>query len=172
MDYSLIAYILLSVVVGGYAVSTLYQRNQTIGAMISLVLLILIFIFFGLRWFQGGSLKGTKTDGKTPWPPIVNACPDFMVSWKDSTGTYCYDAGDLYSLKRAPSGGSIAASLPITNQGNTESALRLTTTSTSTPAPVTLKKDISDNVLRVSPTLRWEGVWDGQRLNSEKIVPS
>ena len=167
MDFSLIVYILLSVVVGGYAVSTLYQRNQTIGGMISIVLLILIFIFFGLRWFQGGSLKGTKKDGKVAWPPIVNACPDFMVSWKDSNGVYCYDAGDVYGMKKAPSGGSIIASLPITNQGSTESALRLK--STGTPAGTTLKTDIN-NVIGTYPTIRWEGVWDGQRLNREKIL--
>jgi hypothetical protein len=50
MDFWVIFYSLICVVVGGGAVSFLYNRNQSIGAMIALVLLILIFILFGLRW--------------------------------------------------------------------------------------------------------------------------
>ena len=58
----------------------LYNRGQTMGAMILLVLILLVFFFFGLRWFPGGNLNGTQP-GKMAWPPIVNMCPDFMVSW-------------------------------------------------------------------------------------------
>ena len=101
MDFWFIAYILVSAILGSSAISVLYKGGQTIGAMALLVLLLLIFVFYGLRWFKGGKLKGSTVDGKIPWPPIINMCPDFMVSYKDpSTGNvFCYDAGNFYEMK-------------------------------------------------------------------------
>jgi hypothetical protein len=167
MDFWLIAYMLISVVVGGFAVSTLYKRGQTIGAMISLVLLILIFIFYGLRWFSGGKLKGT-TNGKIAWPPIVNMCPDFMVSWKDSTNgnIYCYDAGDVYGLKADGSTANvqgITRGLTINGKSGQSAFLIKGPSASST----TLKSNL-DIILRDTKAnqIRWEGVWDGQTSKS------
>lgn len=169
MDFWLIAYILVCVVVGGYAVSTLYKRSQTIGAMISLVLLIAIFAFYGLRWFQGGSLKGTTKDGKTPWPPIVNMCPDFMVTHKDNTKIYCYDAGNVYGLKTATGVTGITTGLTI-NGISGQSAFLIKDPGASKDARTTMKQNI-ENILSDSSAnrIRWEGAWDGQRVDQDKI---
>ena len=166
MDFWLIAYILLCVVIGGYSVSTLYKRSQTIGAMITLVLLILIFTFYGLRWFQGGNLKGT-TKGNVPWPPIVNMCPDFMVAWKNTDGRmYCYDAGNVYGLK-SNNDSNLISSLTINGiSGQTAYKIKGITKD-----ETTLKSNF-ENIIRASPgnSIRWEGVWDGQTANSKNIV--
>jgi hypothetical protein len=168
MDFWLIVYILICVVVGGYAVSTLYKRSQTIGAMISLVLLIAIFAFYGLRWFQGGNLKGTTKDGKLPWPPIVNMCPDFMVTHKDSSGKiYCYDAGNVYGLKSITDVTGLSSGLTINGISGQSAFLIKDPSSTSA---TTLKSNM--NTILTDSTankIRWEGVWDGQRTDTTRI---
>ena len=101
MDFWLIAYILTSTILGASLINILYKSEQTVGAMSLLVLLLLIYVFYGLRWFKGGKLKGTTADGQIPWPPIINMCPDFMSAYKDPTNNkvYCYDAGNFYEMK-------------------------------------------------------------------------
>ena len=119
ISYALIAYALVSIGLGLSLVKFLYSLNKPISAMIVLVLLIIMFVFFGKRWFVSGQLKGTTAatsasasasaatattatqcggsgmpvSSKTFWPPIVNACPDFMTI--DSTGA-CVDTHALY----------------------------------------------------------------------------
>jgi hypothetical protein len=46
---------------------------------------ILVFVYYGLRWFSGVSLKATQVNYKT-WPPIVNMCPDFLTMHKRTIG--------------------------------------------------------------------------------------
>ena len=92
----------------------LYNANQPIAAMLCLVLLILVFIFFQMRWFQNLQLKGSsKYVAQAPstssggcgtssqnidasvnanWPPIINICPDYMVTQNGS----CVDPAQLY----------------------------------------------------------------------------
>lgn len=167
MDFWLIAYIILCVVLGGYSVSTLYKRTQTIAAMITLVLLLLIFTFYGLRWFKGGNLKGTTKDGEVTWPPIVNMCPDFMVAWKNTDGrTYCYDAGNVYGLKTSTDS-NLTSNLTI-NGVSGQSAYKIKGT---TKDETTMKSNF-ENVIRNNPGngIRWEGVWDGQTANAKKIA--
>ncbi len=160
---------LISVVVGGFAVSTLYKRGQTIGAMISLVLLILIFVFYGLRWFSGGNLKGTTSSGKIAWPPIVNTCPDFMVSWKDSTtnSIYCYDAGNVYGLKTATGVTGVSTGLTINGISGQSAFLIKGPAASSTTLRSNLDTILRDNTAN---QMRWEGVWDGQ-LSKKQAAP-
>lgn len=158
----------------------LYNRGQTMGAMILLVLLLLVFIFFGLRWFPGGNLNGTQP-GKMAWPPIVNVCPDFMVSWTDPSTkkVYCYDAANVYNLKTASSAPPLVAGLSIgtaTNQsaylvkdptvGSTTSSLG--SAPTRWPLVSTLNTRSSDVLTSAAKYLRWEGVWDGQTITATK----
>jgi hypothetical protein len=179
MDFWLIAYILVTIVVGSGTVSMLYKRGQTVGAMILLVLLILVFVFYGLRWFRGGNLQGTQVATGT-WPPIVNMCPDFMVSYTDTTGVYCYDATNTYGLKTY-NGAGLTTGLTINNVPN-QSALLMKNPNKNQNA-TDLKSDvgttISDyrwptlrNLLTIAQDpqgkyLKWEGVWDGRSSTPE-----
>jgi hypothetical protein len=153
--------------------------------MILLILLILIFIFYGLRWFPDGNLNGTKPPVKA-WPPIVNMCPDFMVSWKDlDTGKlYCYDANNVYGLQTALSSPPLAGNL-IINRRVGQSAYLIKDPSQGAKPPATLAADIatapyfplakkmtdssSDVLTTTAKYLRWEGVWDGHTLNATRI---
>lgn len=177
MDFWVILYSLVCVVVGGGFVSMLYNRGQTMGAMILLVLILLVFFFFGLRWFPGGNLNGTQP-GKMAWPPIVNMCPDFMVSWTaPDKKVYCYDAANVYNLKTASAAGPLKSGLSIGAATNQSAYLLKDTvgTATSTLASEPLRWPLinamnkeANTVLSSAKYLRWEGVWDGQSVTATK----
>jgi hypothetical protein len=159
MDFWIVFYIMTTVVIGGFAVNTLYRRLQTKAAIMTLVLLILIFTFYGLRWFEKGTLKGT-TQGQTTWPPIVNMCPDFMVTAKDATGKlHCYDASNTYNLKTSTN--PLLNNKSLTIQGfSGQSGLALND----------LPTKITDVVREPGVSqIRWEGVWDGGSLNKNRM---
>jgi len=174
MDFWVILYSLICVVVGGGAVSFLYKRNQSIAAMITLVLLLLVFMLFGLRWFPGGSLNGSQPKGVS-WPPIVNMCPDFMVSWKDpaSKKVYCYDAANLYGLKVTTN--TNFESNKTINSLSGQSAILLqnsaeTTAERKNPLKEKLKKTPAAITGDTATSLiRWEGVWDGRLVTADRI---
>ena len=162
MDFWVIAYILLCVCLGGGIVSILMRRQQTVASMLVLVLLILVFIFFGRRWFPGGNLNGTKP-AKVPWPPIVNMCPDFMVTWTAADNkVYCYDANTVYNLNAVSS--PTAPLMQITIDGNRRSAYLINDKASTPTNPLkTAFKDTLSTLLTSNDEkfLRWEGVWDG-----------
>ena len=60
LSYAFIIYIVLSICQGLYIAKYMYMQNKPVSAMIAIVLLILVFYFFGKRWFQYGQLKGSK----------------------------------------------------------------------------------------------------------------
>lgn len=68
---------------------TLFRMDRALAASVFLVLSILIFVFFGLRWFTYAVGSTTK------WPPVVNTCPDYLTSYQRSIGgkqvTACVD---------------------------------------------------------------------------------
>jgi hypothetical protein len=75
-SYKMIIYILFCVFVGLAPTMQLMRApsNRIISATVYLILAILIFVFFGLRWFGSGS---NESSGQ--WPPIVNMCPDYLT---------------------------------------------------------------------------------------------
>jgi hypothetical protein len=173
MDFWVILYSLVCVVVGAGTATFLFKRGQSIASMISLVLLILVFVFYGLRWFPGGNLNGSRPTGGV-WPPIVNMCPDFMASWVDPStrDVYCYDAAGIYSATGGASlvGTNIPATLAVNGKVGVAGYLlqKPTGTDAATKNPLqTIFK--SPSSITTGSLLRWEGVWDGRSANSAKI---
>jgi hypothetical protein len=180
MDFWLIAYIVTTIVVGSGLVSWLYKRGQNMGAILLLVLLILVFAFYGLRWFPGGNLNGTQAASGTAWPPIINMCPDFMSSWTDpvTKRVYCYDGSNTYGLKTY-AGAGLTTGLTINNVPG-QSAYLIKDPARNTNA-VSLRDDPNGArwpflfLLKTNPTLilgdsngkymRWEGVVDGAQID-------
>lgn len=87
MRFSMIAYILLSIVIGLTVFQRLNAANRLWAAILATVLFILIFIFYGMRWFE------TKPNDvyKGVWPPIINMCPDYLVYFKQGGKESCVD---------------------------------------------------------------------------------
>ena len=180
---------IIVIVLGSSLVAYLFKREQTIGAMVLLVLLLLTFIFYGLRWFPGGKLNGTG-GSKVAWPPIVNMCPDFMVAWTAPAGQansstaivagdiFCYDTGNIYGLKTAsPADDTIKLITGITiNSIANQSALKMGTAAD----PAGKKMSVVRPASGISPVqsypgatpslpLRWEGVTDGSTVTISNI---
>ena len=88
MDYYFIAYVFLCIVIIMGTASTLSNSGRNWAAILSLVLFILIFVFYGQRWFRDTTMKGTYTGS---WPPIINMCPDYLVYFKRGNTETCID---------------------------------------------------------------------------------
>lgn len=102
ISITLILYSLFSLCTGLYLVQFAYSQNKPISAMIILVLLILVFIFFGRRWFQYGQLKGSQA-----WV-TANALALSESTTKTSSGS----PGSLAELCAAAEDGTIPSVWP------------------------------------------------------------
>ena len=89
INYPLLSYILAVIIVTMTSVSYLYRSERLVAAISVSILFILIFTFFGLRWFKY-NLKGTS-DYKGNYPPVINTCPDYMSVYKNGSTTVCID---------------------------------------------------------------------------------
>ena len=187
IGFSLIVYILVSVVLGGAIVSKFNSTGQRIAAMISLVFLILIFTFFGLRWFEGGQVKGSEKKGA--WPPIINMCPDYLTAVEGTTGTgaseksgtFCVDMKGIYP--------NVPNTVDVIPSGSSSSVkgFMIKYPSTTTKAFTSLKEDanlpkgserwpllrmIGQELHMITQGdgkyVRWEGVWDGRSATAER----
>lgn len=178
MDFYFILYILVCILVGGGVVNFLYKSGQTTAALLSLGLLVLIYVFYYLRWFSGTNSKGV--DKPASWPPIVNMCPDFMTLYKSGENVYCYDVNDTYLVKGYPGGSGFLSTGMTINSETGQSALLIKNNSANTGAS-SLQEDAGGarwpifNLLKNSSTsmtgdergkfIRWEGVYDGRQIN-------
>lgn len=87
MNYSVLAYVLVTIILGLSIVTSFFRTERYMTAILSLVLLILIFVFFGLRWFHSTPKLGEITQ----WPPVINTCPDYLIYFKKGTQDTCID---------------------------------------------------------------------------------
>ncbi len=56
---------------------TLFSSGRSIAGGLVFIGFILVFTFYGMRWFKAnGDPKNTYTGS---WPPIINTCPDYFV---------------------------------------------------------------------------------------------
>jgi len=93
IDYPLLYYILAVIIVLMTTLSSLYSSERLIAAVASFILFILIFTFFGLRWFKYGlSSTGTYTGN---YPAVINTCPDYLSVYKNGSRTVCIDTAGV-----------------------------------------------------------------------------
>jgi hypothetical protein len=88
MNYSFIAYIFLSIIGGLTVCMKLMQSGRMWAAILCLILFILIFMFYGIRWFSNGKVIGQYSGS---WPPLINTCPDYLVYYKRDNRDTCVD---------------------------------------------------------------------------------
>ena len=158
MDLKLIIYIVLTIVIGFGGVMTFFRQDRFLTSIVFLAGSILVFVFFGLRWFQSGPEPGTSG----VWPPVINTCPDFLTYYKRTKGTginitkqdTCIDtvgvSRDQTKLAKWPADGSIPADdkyyFDLTIPGSGSDEEKRTTMCQRT----------------IDYGLTWEGVTDGQ----------
>jgi hypothetical protein len=146
-----IIFVIAAILVGGGGTVYFGSAGQYIAALIFLVLSILSFVVFGLRWFGP---QGTLVQTTTTWPPALNTCPDYLTFYnriKPNTTTpipSCVDTLGVSvnnSLKVFPADGNVNTAddgyFFTLNPGETRAA---------TCARL------------VQYGLTWEGVYDGE----------
>jgi hypothetical protein len=74
-------YIVVAILV--IAGGTYKLMDQTIAAFLFFVGSVVVFIIFGLRWFND---KGVFSKTPVQWPPNINTCPDFLTYYKRTSG--------------------------------------------------------------------------------------
>jgi hypothetical protein len=139
--------------------SYLFKYGQIIANMYGIGALI-IFIFFGYRWFANPPVVSKV------WPPQINTCPDYLTYLpgiltgadikKDASGGVCVD-----TLGMSTTGEGISRISPPLSAANVSKTNSFTFTS----ADVLATKEAKDLTiicnLCSSMGLTWEGVYDG-----------
>jgi hypothetical protein len=77
VNYNLVAYVLFASVMIISMLNLLYRSERVIAAVVMLILFVLIFTFFGLRWFRYG-ITSNSMNANATYPPVINTCPDYM----------------------------------------------------------------------------------------------
>jgi hypothetical protein len=88
LSWSFILYLFVTITLGLTVLNSLASSGRWLSAVIFLILGILIFYFYGIRWFTGTQSKFEYTG---PWPPVINMCPDYLVYKKIGTHEVCVD---------------------------------------------------------------------------------
>jgi hypothetical protein len=157
MDFALIVYIVFAIFVIGGGITYLSRMGLSVAAGLFGLGSLLVFVFYGMRWFQGDALKSNAVSASGTWPPTVNPCPDYWQKKVDSSGNIvCEDTKDYYSV----------------TPNDTDANFALTGKSGSTPASLvvynnssSVKKSIPSErlsaILSGNTGLRWEGLFDG-----------
>ncbi len=83
----ILIYVLLSLAIGIGGTVALMSGGRSTAGIIYLIGAILIFRFFGLRWF----VYSTPSWVAKSWPPNINTCPDFLVYMSVTDGNNKYD---------------------------------------------------------------------------------
>lgn len=98
-NYYVLAYSLLAIIIVFATLNFLYRSERIFASIIVLILFILIFVFFGLRWFKTGVTVTGTYEGN--WPPVVNSCPDYLTLYKKPDREYtCIDIIGVSSNKK------------------------------------------------------------------------
>ncbi len=71
----ILIYVLVTLAIGIGGTVALMRGERSTAGIIYLIGAILIFVFFGLRWF----VYSTPAWAPKSWPPSINTCPDFLV---------------------------------------------------------------------------------------------
>jgi len=147
-------YIIVAIIAIGGGSFSLFKMNQTTAALIFFLGSILLFIVYGVKWFNKGSMFS-----KTPvsWPPTINTCPDYLVYYQramsdGSKQDTCIDMIGVSkngALKMFPSSGDAPS--------DDSYYFSLSTKSTD---PTGKTAELCKNA--ISMGLTWEGITNGE----------
>jgi len=150
IDYQFILFVLFAIGICSTAPVYFYNRNKYFAGFASLVLFILIFVFYGMRWFSGSTMAGPAAGYKGAWPPQISVCPDYLTYYESGTGssktTGCYNAT-----------GAMIGSLTSGTSTTTAAQFNQTYNSKATPARLT---ELCNKAKEKS--LTWEGITNGE----------
>ena len=83
MNYYLIGFIALAIMIIVGGTYQVFNTNQPPTAILFFIGSLTLFIIYGIRWF-GASPLFTPASG--PWPPVINTCPDYLTYYQRTVG--------------------------------------------------------------------------------------
>ena len=164
MNFVLILYILFSIAVGAGGTYYLVKSDRTLGAFLYFIGAVLILTFYGLRWFSSDALNVSRFPSKS-WPPIVNACPDFLTYYERNVGSTGRKEAICVDMIGVGEGG-IQKLTDVANVFNDNFVFRLHN-----------DKKGADRMRALCQECRmkkvtWEGVYDGVSCTATGAVPN
>lgn len=170
MNFYLVSFIILAIITIGYGSYYFFTSQRIAGGIVFLIGSILIFVFYGIRWF--GTTGTPFNPSPVQWPPYVNTCPDYLTFYKrvKSDGTKLDTCIDRIGVSRNsmlqlfPADGNV-------NPDNDNYFFPLTTQSQDTDGK---RSELCKRTIQYG--LTWEGVSDGESCFSpsgsgQSVIP-
>lgn len=170
MNYYMLIYILLCIGIGFSGLMYFFRSGLYVGTITFLVGAVLIFVFFGLRWFQNSTSAPWQAKS---WPPVINTCPDYLMYYerkiRDVTGKTTVQPTCVDPIGVSTKPAKLLkwlGSVPSTDKEQYYFKLNFTATE---PAKLLAQK--CDRALEYGVT--WEGICDGDSCASYRppVVP-
>lgn len=178
MELSFIFYLFAAFILipGIFFLCTIF--NKPLAGIIAAVGMLILFVLFGIQFFNtDGTYKKEESSAKR-WPPVINYCPDYLSLFKNGTEYVCVDTVGVASNN---SGNAIQLFNPNTMTTPTSgmifklylddasiNAYKNDAANTGKPSD---RKSILVEQMK-EKKLTWEGVFDGlQQLDGVLAVP-
>ena len=166
VNWYLVGYVLLSIVVTVMGFTRLNPMG-TSRAVIFAIGAVLVFVFFGIRWFSN------PTNTPKTWPPTINMCPDYLTFVPNLANAMSQSGGgcvDLLGVTNSASGimKIKPKEIPTLNSSNTNKVFNYTSTDVKVTTDQERMQIICDQCQASGIT--WEGVYDGQVCTGMKII--
>lgn len=162
MDFLLILYILLSLVISAGGTYYFIENDRTLGGFLFFIGSLLVLTFYGLRWFTADVFNPSRFPSKT-WPPMVNACPDFLSIYERTVnGRKEKVCVDLVGVSQ----GGIQKLIDPTNVTNPNYVFNLYNNLTGDARIQALCQECKNK------KVTWEGVYDGTVCVATGAVPN
>lgn len=170
INWKLVFYVLFSIIVTSFGTTKLYPMGLG-RAIIFAVGAVMVFVFFGYRWFS----NKVKSSGK--WPPTINTCPDYLTFVPNVSGASSASGGgcvDLLGVSTSSGGLQMIKQSQLTTISSTDTNHLFEYTSADVAVAVNDPVSIQNICTRCQLAgLTWEGVWDGDTcagLNRAKLL--
>jgi hypothetical protein len=158
MNFYMVWFIIVAILIGVIGTWKLYQNDRSITALLFLIGAILVFVFYGLRWFGSGATAFNPAPAQ--WPPYINTCPDYLVYYKRTKNNVQQDTCiDRIGVSR----NSALKVFPASGEPPSDDSYYFDL-STKTEDPVKKRTELCQRTIEFG--LTWEGVSDGETCYS------
>lgn len=175
MELTFIFYLFAAFIIIPGTFFLLVLFNKPTAGLISAIGMLVLFILFGIQFFnQDGTYKQKTSSQYKSWPPQINYCPDFLSLFKNGNQLICVDtvgvarenAGNSIQLFN-PNTNSVPTSRQIFNLYLTDESINAYKADTNNAGKSFDRKSILIEQCK-EKKVTWEGIFDGlQPLDGE-----
>jgi hypothetical protein len=176
MELTFIFYLFASFIIIPGTFFLLVLFNKPTAGLIATIGMLVLFILFGIQFFNQDGTYKQQSKPKQSWPPYINYCPDFLSLYKNNNELICVDTvgvassntGDAIQLFN-PNTNTVATSGQTFNLYLTEASINAYKTANA-GKPFDRKSILIEECKKKRVT--WEGIFNGsQPLDGEVPVP-